>query len=393
VKVLARVLLLAAALLAGAQLHSLPAQKPIAADVAIAPDGKRGFGRSIDQRALFDLLRSKSELDRAFFAELDELANSTRLLLMSLRHLYAERGYFHLLPGSAAEDFGALDAAYAKLHDSPAFALAAGDALAKALAAMLVDTRFNVRRELVSRAEFAVTDLEHARAVFGATVYGYVSLTPEEMQNIAARADLAAAELRALRSDLEALKPAPGEPLSKQELELANKLLELARIPDERMRAAQLRAVIDPRLELEKRMQPLLSSARIEPRLAELRAWRARVLKAAAEIHARVLELLPDTSQGETPSPEIARLKKSDRITQAYVRAIEALAQDPLDAEMAWAAAHAREFSWPGKDGVLYFDRFLVLSGIRFGDAIPGNGRPLTEREQEALSAVSNFKP
>ena len=148
----------------------------------------------------------------------------------------------------------------------------------------------------------------------------------------------------------------------------------------------------NPRRELEEKMRALLFSARIESKLAPLRQWRERVLLAAAQSREQVLELLPDTPQGDKPRPEFARMKKTDRINSAYGLAVEGLGNDPLDPELAWAAGHARQFSWPGLEGIGFFDRFLALSGIRTSDARPGNGRKLTPREQEAYSAVVSFR-
>ncbi len=368
-------------------------QQAKAGDAGLAPDGKRGFGQALKQKGLAELLRSKDEDDRAFFVELTELATTTRVLLLNVRQLCADRGYFHFLPASAGDDLAALHQAYAKSYDAPAVDLAAGDARARSFAAMLVDTRFNVRRDLALRAEVAVNDLERARAVFGATVNGYVNLNAAEMEHISARADLAAAELRALRSDLEALKPTPEEKTDNPaDLDLRKKLLEAARVPAEQGRDVGLSALLAPRRELEARMRALLFSARAQPQLAALREWRDRVLKAAAELRAKVLEMLPDTPEGDKPRAEIARMKKTERINQAYALAVQGLGNDPLDPELAWAAGHARQFSWPGLEGIFYFDRFLALSGIRTSDVHPGNGRKLTAREQEAFNAVATFK-
>jgi hypothetical protein len=386
-------------LFAFAPAMSIGAAAPVAVqqdksdDVAVAPDGQRGFGLALRQKELGELLKSKDKADKAFFADLTELTTSTRVLLLNVRQLYSDRGYFKFLPGSAGEDLSALHIAYAKICDSPAHDLAVGDARAKALAEMLIDTRFNVRRDLMLRAQVAVDDLEHARAVFGATSTGYVNLIASEMEHICARADLAAAELRALRSDLEALKPTPDEkPVSPEDQELCKKLVDIARNRDEHQRAADMSAALAPMHELESRMQQLLFSARIEPKLAPLREWRARVLATAAEFRGKVLELLPDTPEGDKARTEIAHMKKTDRINQAYGLAVQGLGNDPLDPELAWAAGHARQFSWPGLDGICYFDRFLALSGLRTSDARPGNGRKLTPREQEAFDAVAGFR-
>ncbi len=371
----------------------VPVQQDKSSDIALAPDGKRGFGRELDQKRLSQLLRSKEAADNAFFDELTELTMSTRIQLLNVRQHYVERGYFRWLSASAGDDLALLHSTYAKSYESPGRDLAAGDARAKALAAMLVDTRFNVRRELMQRAQISVDDLERARAVFDATQNGYVSLTPAELGHIAARADLAAAELRVLRSDLEALTPSAADrDVGEQAVVLAKRLLESSRIREEGLRAKELLAVLAPCRDLEQRMANLLSSTRLEPKLAPLRQWRERVLTAAASLRVRVLELLPDTAEGDKPRAEISRMKKTERMNQAYGLAIEGLGNDPLDPELAWAAGHARYLAWPGLDSILYFDRFLALVGIRTSDANPGAGRKLSPREQEAFSAVTTFK-
>ncbi|MEO6709041.1 MAG: hypothetical protein ABI054_06920, partial [Planctomycetota bacterium] len=379
------------ATLASAKSSALP--QIHADDSGLAPDGKRGFGLALKQKGVSELFRSNDPEDRAFFDELTEVSNATRALLLNLRQHYVDRGYFQLLPGSAGDDMAALHAAYAKSWDMPARELAPGDARARALAAMLVDTRFNVRRELVSRAEVAVLDLERARAVFSGTVNGFVMLSEAEIEHIAARADLASAELRALRSDLEVLKPGPDDKgAGAEETQLTRKLLEIGRIADEKSRASELAALLEPRRALEARMQLLLFSARVEPKLAPLRQWRDRVVKSAADIRARVLELIPGTTEGEAAQPEIARMKKTDRLNQGATLAVQGLVNDPLDPDLAWAAGHARYIFVPDLVAVTYFDRYLVLSGIRTGDPIPGNGRKFTPREQEAFDAVVSFQ-
>ena len=364
------------------------AQQPPPIATALAPDGRRGFGLELSQREVSRLWRSKAAQDKEFLDGLTQLCVSTRVALLNLRSHYAERGYFKFLPTSAGEDLAALYGAYTKCYEAPARQLAAGDEKSVALAAMLIDTRFNVRRELVAGAEFALRDLERARAVLGATVTGYTSLLASEMESVAARADLAAAELRAFRSDLEALAPGTADEAdSKADLDLRRELLELGRLPDDGRRAAAIWSALVPRHELERRMLPLLSSTRLEPQLRSLRDWRFRALAAAAERRTHVLEMLPDTTEGRAPPPEIARLGKSQRFRLAADMAIEALVGDPLEPELAWAAGHARGFFAPGRDEVIYMDRFLALSGLRYGEE-PSPGRELTPREQEALEAV-----
>jgi hypothetical protein len=354
----------------------------------LAPDGRRGFGVDVSQRDVSRLWRSKDAGDRAFLEGLNGLSVNTRVALFHLRAHYIQRGYFKFLDSSQGDDLSALYRAYGDCFEAPARMLAAGGDKAVALAAMLIDTRFNVRRQLVADAELALREQDRALAVLAATVFGYTSLLSEELESVAARADLAAAELRALRQDLEVLTPGVDDKLdSRQELELQRTLLDLGKLPDEGRRTAMVFATLEPRRELERRMQPFLFSTRIEPQLRKLRDWRARALTASAERRTRVLEMIPDISEGQSPPPEIARLGKSQRMRIAAEMAIEGLVGDPLEPDLAWAAGHARGFFAPGRDELIYMDRYLALMGLRYGEeASPG--RELTPRELEALEAV-----
>lgn len=366
---------------------------PQAGDFGLAPDGKRGFGSDIQPRELARLLRSDDPQDKAFLSELAQLAMTTRIVLADVQKHYEARGYFKLLSASAGDDVLALHREYERLRKHPGEVLAVGDQGARTLAALLVDTKFNVRREFVSRARLAVDDLERARALLSGTQTGHFELSLAELEHVVARADFAAAELRTVRSDLLALAPQPGDRSPEaDELAAAKHLGEVARGAREPARTEQLAAALAPRDELESKMRKLLFSSDAEPRLAALRDWRDRTLATAAAVRARVLELLPDTPEGERAPADIARLKKTERLGQAFALAVEGTGHDPLDAELAWAAGHARHFSWPGLESVSYFDRFLALSGVRTSDANPASGRKLTPREQEAFTAVVSFR-
>lgn len=357
-----------------------------------APDGRRGFGLEVTQRGIFDLWRSKDAADRAFLDELVQVSNQVRTSVALARASISDRGYFQLLPASAGDDLARLLNEYASASAAPAKLLAPGDSKSRALAGMLLDARFNARAGLLAEALVALRELDRARAALGGTVDGWVSFSEPELANVAARADLAAAELRALRVDLDVLRPGlDGARDAAAEAAAVERLLEIARIPDETMRANVLHGELAPRRELQAKLTSLLSSERLRPKLTALRNWRARMTAAGDDLRAKTLQMLPDTSEGSSVSGEIARMGKTNRYRAAYELARQGLASDPLDPELAWAAGHAAEFPYPGREGIPYFDRYLALVGVRAADPRPAGGRELTKREQEALTAVQAY--
>ena len=367
-------------------------------DVALAPDGVRGFGADLTQRGIDHLWSSRAEGDRAFLDSLTELSTEVRVAVLCARQHYSQCGYFKLLAGSAGDDLVLLHATYAAGLAHPATLLAAGDARAVAFAAMLVDTRFNVRRGLLEQAELSLRELDRARAVFWASVKGgYTTLIDAERENIAARADLAAAELRALRHDLHVLTPGAADvEKSAANLESGRRLIETAHIKDVLPREQTLVDLLDPRRELEQRMHSILFTARAEPDLRALQLWRKRVMAEGAALRAQALELLPDTAEGQNPSEAIAKLGKSERMREAAKLGSKGLLSDPLDPDLAWATGHAYYFQYVTRfdnywGAASYMDRFLALSNLHFSDANPGVGAKLTERELEAFNVIRSY--
>ena len=122
--------------------------------------------------------------------------------------------------------------------------------------------------------------------------------------------------------------------------------------------------------------------------------WRQRMRARAAPLLAEARVYLPESDSRAAAPPEIAAMRHSDRLRWAERRALEGLAFDPLDRELAFIAAHGGDFVWGDIQSRPLYDRFLALSGIRAHDDRTIRGRELTPRELEALVVVQRpFAP
>ena len=97
----------------------------------------------------------------------------------------------------------------------------------------------------------------------------------------------------------------------------------------------------------------------------------------------------PQTPEGKEAPREISRIKKTTRRRQAFRRATQGLHHDPLDDELAYAAALMARYVSGTLEALDYYDRFLALRGIRVHDSRTwGRYRKLTEREEEAVTFI-----
>jgi hypothetical protein len=251
---------------------------------------------------------------------------------------------------------------------------------------MLCDTRFNVRLELITNFEFEAREVRAGLFVLRGTGDGWVQLTPEETRAILTRIDLAASLLRALRSDLLALRAT--DETSTEDPEEVRELLELERLRTEAERLvalAEIRARCDERVE---RMRQALFQTRLLPKVRTLLTWREGDLRQAEPLRAAALAHLPDTPEGRAAKGGIEKLARHERMRYALVYGQEGLVFDPLDEVAAWAAAEGIDFLWGNRESRPYYDRFLALHGIRAHDQRTIQGRELDAREERALYVV-----
>ncbi|HVS18345.1 MAG TPA: hypothetical protein VMT18_07080, partial [Planctomycetota bacterium] len=220
---------------------------------------------------------------------------------------------------------------------------------------------------------------------------GFVQLDREETRNVCARADLAASRLRALRSDLQALRSDGSVDAQLAELEAgAAAMVAIARMPDIRVRWEAWERSREQAQALAVRMRAALFTTRLElePKITPLLEWRERLLAAAAAKRGEALALLPDTPQGQAAPADVQALGRSKRMQWALMRAREGLLHDPLDEELVWISAHTADFLWGLIESRPLYDRYLALRGIRAHDDRTLRSRKLEPRELEALEAV-----
>lgn len=354
-----------------------------------APDGQPGLGDEFELSHLLDLVRATKEEERAWLGTLDALGGEVGLLFATANEEYRSRGYFALLEPEAKADLATLHAAWREAAADSELPLARGGVRARALAGMLLDPRFRVRAWLHEEFELERREVRAGLAVLRGAATSYITVTLDEARAIARRVDASAARLRAMRSDLMALRGSATtqhEPLAKDPAVTA--LLAVARTEDQVARRSALADRLgkaELRTEL---MQSALFSARLQPELESHFEWRRRLLAEAAVRRAEARVYMPGTPESEAAPPEIQQLRKHERIRWAGYSARAGLAADPLDEELAFVAARAADYQWGSLESRALYDRFLFLRGIRHFDHRTLKDRRLDDWETEALEAV-----
>jgi len=356
-----------------------------------APDGMRGLGEETSLAELLRVVRAGEEEDQRFLASLASLEADVRLLLASSRERYRVHGYFELVGPLAEPALAELHAAFLAAEARPLEVLAAGedDPRALAYARMFVDARFRARVSLSVGWEDDARELRKGLAVLRATTDGFVQLEQREAHAIARRVDLAASLLRARRNDLQALRSPERDLEGGRVDEVAVKaLFARAQAPRaEERKLAMVRAQTEAIL-LEQRMSRSLFTTRLASEARASIDERARVLAQAAPLRVEALRALPDSPEGRDAADPLRRLGPTERMRWAQFKAREGLALDPLDEDLAWAAAHSADFLFGPIESRPLYDRFLALRGLRAHDHRTLRGRDLDVREEEALEAV-----
>jgi len=352
----------------------------------LAPDGRRGLGALTPLNDLLSLLRSNAEPDRAFKLELDTLVSDLKLQLDQVRTAYEQAQLFELLAPGDPRCLDALHARFEELAEDPLPTLAAGGKRGAALAQLLLDARMQVRAHALGNAELELLELENGLRVLRAANDGFATFTQVEASNIAARVDLAASWLRALRNDLAALRASSDARATSEQV--AQLLAFAAASEGEGVRRANVERVCEPQRKLAELMGASLFTTRLAPSVESLVQWRADFLRAAAPLVDRAERALPEADRNAPPDAALAALSKSERVRRSGQLAFEALQHDPLDERAVWLMAHASEFHYGLLQSRPWYDRYLALRRIRSHDHRSYQGRKLDVRENEALEAV-----
>ncbi len=357
----------------------------------LAPDGRRGIGMESELADVLRLFRQPDEEDAAFLRELGRLENDVEILAEGAAELYRRRGYFDLLEARDEQTLERLHTVFREHALDPREVLSGGanDARARAFATMMLDARFRARMELLEGRRFDADEIRLGLAVLKAATDGWVRPSESEARNVALRVDVAAALLRARFKDLEALREAP---LSLPDVDPGDLEALLARpegeAPDELRRFLGDVAMREA-LRVE-RMWELFFTPRLQADTAEWLEWRRARAAVAARAAEEVRLYRPDTAEGQAAPPEIQRLTKTKRRRVAYGRALEGLANDPLDADLAYAAGVLARYVGGTLEALSHYDRFLALRGIRSHDHNTYKDRELTPEEDDALFYVQD---
>lgn len=359
-----------------------------------APDGQPGFGDRFELSSVLDLVRASREEERAWLGTLDALGGEVGLLFATSAEEYRSRGYFTFLDPSSGTDLRALHELWREAAIDPEPILVRGGPRARALAGMLLDSRFRVRAQLHEDFELERTEVAKGLAVLRGAATSFVTLTLDEARAIASRVDASAARLRAMRSDLMALRgSASSTPETVATDPAVAELLAAARTEDPATRRSALSKRFSDAIMRTDRMSSALFSTRLLPSIESHLVWRESIFAEASARRVESLTYMPGTPESQEAPPQVQQLKKHERIRWAGYSARAGLAADPLDETLAFVAARAADYQWGSLESRALYDRFLFLRGIRHFDHRTIKDRQLNEWEAEALSAVQRPMP
>ncbi len=333
---------------------------------AVAPDGRRGFGSRAQLSEVLATVRSTRDGERALLAELDGLPSELSVLVAGALERYRERGYLELLDPAREPTLADVQRELERTLDDPLVSLAGPGRAPELRAQVACDLRLRLRREVTSSLELELLELRRGMAVLRGATEGFVLLTPDEAMNIAARIDLAASFLRAMRNDLRALRQGGDEA---EIARRAQALTALARASEgEQVRRAGLARELSSLASVETAMGGATFTARLRTSCREVLDWRARLFAESVPLRDEALLWLPDSEVAKQAPPDVQKLSRSERMRGAQLRAQQALAIDPLDLDAIWVRAHATDFLFGLVESRPWYDRFLALRGIRSHD-------------------------
>jgi hypothetical protein len=356
----------------------------VAAQTGEAPDGRPGFGREAGIKDVRDLFQSPSDEQRAFLESLQALEPDVRVLAVRFAKRYEDEGYMELCGrrGKPAEQsLEDLHQAWFDRAADRAAALREDRGRGAVFARLCCDLRFRVRARLLSGLPLELHELNGSLALLRAHFAGTADLRDSEVAQLGRRADLAAARLRAMRFDLDALREdeePDAEALAVLSAAASGKGADPAAVE-------RVLAELDRR---EAQMVGLLFSSRPSPALTAELDWRDRQRQAAERKLAEARELLPEGDDDAPPPADVKKLSKSKRYMYAGRAAIEGLDFDLIDEELNWIAGVSTDFQLGVVESRRWFDRFLALRGIRGFDSRSYEYNKLDDREKLALERV-----
>jgi hypothetical protein len=388
--------------LSGAAFSQDPERPPTEAPWELAPDGARGFGTSPEPEHVTDLIRSKAAADLEFVGGLLESATQVQIFAALAHRRYERLGYLELLPprepGSRppmsdpalGQELEALAEQFGVLLQSPGRIYTRTQALA--FARMVADDRFRVRAHILKGVELDLVLLPGTLRIFTAHAHGLAGLEKGPALNtLASQADLAAARLRALRLDLEALY----QPVVDSDQGDSAEVVELAAaltVGDAR-RAEAFVGVLDAEARKSARMlEQGLFTPRFDLQHVAALAERRAAWEKGARSNREMELLIPFRPTGGIGG-EIGGIRATDRYQLAVNSGREGLAAAPAHPGLNFSLGLCLDFIAGRGISMRYFDRFLALRGILHWDERCFSGRPLDAREAYAAWILTGWRP
>ncbi|MFT7486963.1 MAG: hypothetical protein ACI9F9_002820 [Candidatus Paceibacteria bacterium] len=377
--------LLAVALLSPVMVTSALAQE----DSPTAPDGRTGFGHKKSAREVGKIFRCPDEDQEAFLRGLYDVSSDILVLRERARRSYDKRDYFKSLSRRSLPELSDLHSAFRAKMEDPEKVILAGGEQAALFVSMWLDLRFRLRMELFAQFEIEGPELRKGLALLAGSQNGYYDLKDGETRSITRRMDLAAARLRAVRSDLEVLrergnKNAPGS----ADPAWGRDLLALRGIPGDSDRRHALEALQAKSLKARMRLETVLFSARLAPQVKPEVDRRQAVLDQSA-LHlenAQAYLMIPPFDQN--PAKAMLELSRSKRHRFALSESLRGLDLDPLSEELTYITGIAAAELQDPRETRGWFDRYLAMRGIRSDVQATMKGRDLTPEEKRCLEEV-----
>jgi len=347
-----------------------------------------GFGSAIDPSDLALLFRSADGTGAAFVEELCRLTRDVEVLIAVAKHRYERLGYFNLVEDRVAaseRDLDALHRAFLSLEARCA-RVELGPDRAPPQARALLDDHFRARIRLVEGVEDDLREVRAALALFTAHVHGRADLRPgAELNEIARRADLSAARLRARRADLEEIyQPAwatePADPTMVRDLTLALAQGNFLQHPILRVACTRSRSRAEALSSGE-----LVAFERAHARELQ-RSWRR-----SGKASRGYLEMAQFLNGSRTDGADLG-LSKAECHRRCTNAGFEVVQNDPFLANAHFTLGLALEFK--GKESAIpRYDRYLALRGIRHWDHRTFATRHLNPQQEYALLIVAGWRP
>lgn len=365
-----------------------PAQKA-GEEVPLAPDGRPGFGGKGTARQVGRKFRAPTKEEEQFIKGLMDLPGEILVIREMARRTYLQRGYFDLLDSRTSGELEELHAGFDEMLARAESVLGKSGSDAKILAAMMTDLRFQLRADLLAIYEEESPELRKGLGILAGSQNGFYDLKDGEARAIAKRVDLAAARLRAVRSDLDALRER-GETLAPGEADPAwtSELLSLRGVSGTDERTKALRAIQKKINSRKRRLESMLFTPRLQPKVTQA-LDRRRAEKDQAELHLERVKtylLIPPFDQN--PTQALLDMPHGERHRFAMSEGLRGLDSDPMNAELCyWTGMAAWEFL-DARHSRPWFDRYLALRGIRSDEQGTLKDRELNELEKNALEKV-----